>query len=359
MTSARRGALLSAALVVLAVTLAACGNRDSISPEPTLTVRLHQVGGAVAKGERSIHGQVVPADLTRVAFRIPGRITQLSVQPGEVVGAGQVLARIENSIQRQGLVDAEAQYQLSRRQLKRAQDLFELGSLSAAQFDELKASFRLADARLELARAQYSYTEVASPFAGTIVDVEKELFETTAPGETVATLYRNDRTDILLNVSDQLISGMHQARDNASFATRAQFADGGRQFPVDYLKHSNARNPQTQAFQIWLTTRDPDVRFPPGTPVTLTADFAQAGFAMPSGLVVPLTALEAEGNGGAFRVWRYRDGAVEPVAVTVGELVRGGALVTAGLQAGDRVVISRLSRLSPGLRVNVYGRAEE
>jgi RND family efflux transporter MFP subunit len=345
-------------LVLLVLAVVGCG-RDSISPQPILTVSLHEVGGAVVEGRRSIHGRVVPADLTRVAFRIPGRISELSVQSGDAVKQGRVVARIENAIQEQRLLDARAQYQLSRRQLKRAEDLFELGSLSAAQRDELQAAFRLAKANLKLAEARQSYTAVVAPFDGTVVDVEKELFESVAPGETVLSLYRNDRTDVLVNVSDEVIAGMHQARDNAAFDTRAQFADGGRHYPMDYLKHSSARNPQTQAFQFWLSTHDPAARFPPGTPVTLTADFGQAGFALPSGLSVPLTALQANDDTSGFRVWRYRDGTVQPVAVRIGEVAAHGALVTEGLQAGDRVVISRLSRLSPGLAVRVSETVED
>ena len=339
-------------VLLLVLGLGGC-SRDSVLPQPALTVSLHEVGGTVVEGRRSIHGRVVPADLTRVAFRIPGRISELSVQSGDAVKEGQVLGRIENAIQEQRLIDARAQYQLSRRQLQRAEDLFELGSLTAAQRDELKAAFRLAKANLKLAEARQSYTAVVAPFDGTVVDVEKELFESVAPGETVLTLYRNDRTDVLVNVSDAIVAGMHQARDNAAFDTRAQFADGGRSYPMDYLKNSSARNPQTQAFQIWLSTEDPAARFPPGTPVTLTADFGQAGFALPSGLSVPLTALQADGDTGAFRVWRYREGEVQPVAVRVGEVGAHGALVTDGLQAGDRVVVTRLSRLRPGLAVQV------
>ena len=193
-------------VLLLVLGLGGC-SRDSVLPQPALTVSLHEVGGTVVEGRRSIHGRVVPADLTRVAFRIPGRISELSVQSGDAVKEGQVLGRIENAIQEQRLIDARAQYQLSRRQLQRAEDLFELGSLTAAQRDELKAAFRLAKANLKLAEARQSYTAVVAPFDGTVVDVEKELFESVAPGETVLTLYRNDRTDVLVNVSDAIVAG--------------------------------------------------------------------------------------------------------------------------------------------------------
>jgi len=349
-----RNRLSQSVLGLLAIFLLSGCEKDKLAPEPTLTISLYEVGAAIARGERTYHGRVIPADLTRVAFRIPGKISELSIQSGQVVQEGQAIARIDDSMMGQMLADARAQYQLSRRQLKRAEDLYEMGSLTPAQRDELKAAFRLAKANLELARTRQSYTEVVAPFDGTVLDVDKELFESVAPGETVVTLYRNHRTDVLVNVSDDLTSRMHQFKDNNSFNLRVRFAGGRKSHPIEYLKHSSARNPQSQAFQYWLTMPSTEADYAPGTPVTITADLGSAGFTLDSGLVVPLTALEAGSQSGSFRVWRYLEGRVDPVPVTIGAISTDGVMVTSGLQAGDLVVDGALARLVPGLAVNLH-----
>ena len=150
-------------LVLLAISsillLAACEQE----PAPTranVTVEVYELGRAVSKRERKFHGRVVPADLTRVSFRIPGKIDHLAVQAGQRVIEGQVLAQIEDPIQRQVLADAAAQYQLSRRQLERAENLHKRDALTSAQRDQLRASFRLSEANLKLAEAGLSYTRV-------------------------------------------------------------------------------------------------------------------------------------------------------------------------------------------------------
>jgi RND family efflux transporter MFP subunit len=346
-----------ALLLFVTLLLSACEQHAAV-PEPTLTIKAFQVGAAVEKGQREFHGRVVPADLTRVAFRIPGKIEQLSIQPGDRVEAGQVIARIENSIQQQVLADARAQYQLSQRQLERAEELFSKGALTPAQNDELKAAFRLARANLELARARQSYTVVQAPFDGIVADVNKELFEAVAPGETVVTLYRDSRTDVLVNVPDGLPAQMNQATDSAAFDIRVYFPDGEQGYPMAYLKHSTARDPKTQAFQIWLTMPVSQGRFPPGTQATVAVDLGKAGFTLESGLAVPVTALEAGAQPGEFQVWRYRDGTVNPVPVTVGPITQEGVLVTDGLKAGEIVAVSGLARLVPGQAVKLYQQDE-
>jgi RND family efflux transporter MFP subunit len=347
----RRAATAWLVLPLLLV-IAAC-EQDTISPEPRLTVQVWKVGRMVASGKQHFLGRVVPADLTRVAFRIPGNIAQLAVQAGQDVVAGQVIARLDDSIQLQVLADATAQYQLSRRQLERAENLFEMGALTPAQRDELQAGYRLATARLELAKAELSYTVVEAPFDGTIAVVDKELFEAVAPGETVATLFRNDRTDVLVELPDALVSQIHLAPNPDAFSPRATFSGSAEVYPLRYLKSSMARDPKAQAFTVWLTIENPDLRFPPGLPATVVVDLEQAGLQVDSGLVVPVTALEAAGREGQFEVWRYRDGTVAPMEVAIGRISQQGVLVTGGLEAGDLVVTSSLSRLSPGQEVDV------
>ena len=339
-------------LLTAVILLAAC-EVEQPTPEPRLVVPGYEVGRAVEKGEQMFHGRVVPADLTRVAFRIPGEIAEFSVQSGQRVVAGQVLARIEDAIQRQVLADAQAQHKLGKRQLERAESLHQRGSLTAAQRDQLQAAFRLAEANLRLAQANLSYTEVRAPFDGTVADVYKELYESVAAGEPVVTVYRSNRTDVRVDIPDILPARIHQARDLTQLTAQAVFSGDPVPRTLSMLKGSTARDPTTQAFKVWMYMPAGDAPFPPGLPVTVTIDLKRAGFATDSGLIVPLTTLEAGADPGAFRVWRYENGAVTPSPVQIGRITQQGALVLNGLQEGDIIVNGSLSRLSPGREVDI------
>ena len=348
----RGGRLGLLAVALSAVSLAAC-EQQHVHPEPPLVVEMYTVGKPVVERERTFHGVVVPADLTRVSFRIAGKIDKLAVEAGQRVSRGQPLAHIEDSIQRQIVADSRAQYELSERQLARAESLHRRGSLSAAQRDQLQAVFRLAEARLKLAEAALSYTVVKAPFDGTVADVEKELYESVAAGETVVTVYRSDRTDVLVNIPDNLPARIHQVRDITSLEASALFSGDPQRYAMHYLKGSPARNPKTQAFQLWLSMPAPDVPLPPGLPATITLDLQATGFSTEAGLLIPLTALQAGSQQDVFQVWRYEQGVVNPVPVRVTHLTQAGALIDGGLRTGDLVAVSALHRLSPGQTVEI------
>lgn len=303
--------------------------------------------------ERTFLGRVVAADLTRVSFRVSGKINHLEVQAGQRVVEGQLLAQIEDSIQRQVLADASAQYKLSQRQLERAENLHQQGALTSAQRDQLQASFHLAQANLRLAEAGLSYTRVVAPFDGTVADANKELYEAVVAGETVVTIYRNDRTDVLIDIPDILPAKVHQAKNIGALEVTAIFSGNPNVYPMRYLKSSTARHPNTQAFQFWVTMPTTGIPFPPGLPVTITTDLEAAGFTTETGLLVPLTALEAAAQQGDFRVWRYEDGAVNPRAVEVSRITQRGALISGGLAAGDFIVTTGLSRLRAGQAIDI------
>jgi len=333
-----------------ALVLAGC-EYDSATPMPQPTVEVYDVRPAQVNSERIFHGRVVPADLTRVSFRIRGTIDYLGVQAGEKVSQGQVLARVDDSIQRQVLADAKARYRLSERQLQRADKLHSRGSLTSSERDKLQAEFRLAEANFRLAKASLTYTAATSPFDGIVAEVNKELHEAVKVGESIVTVYRSDRVDVMVNIADTLPAKMHKVQNIADIESRAVFAGGAEVYTMNYLKSSSARNPKTQAFQFWFTMPTAASQLPPGLPVTMTADFHEGVSRADSGVLVPLTALEPGEREDIFRVWRYQNGTVEPTFVRVERVTQEGALIRGDVQPGDQVVIRGLFRLSPGQKV--------
>lgn len=123
-----------------------------------------------------------------------GMIASVLVEPGQWVGAGQVLATIDRRVQAQQAVSlsaqiasADADARLAQSELERAQALVARGFISKADIDRKTAARDGARARVNVARAQYqqslasnSRLDIRAPAAGLILERKAE------PGQIVS-----------------------------------------------------------------------------------------------------------------------------------------------------------------------------
>ncbi len=123
-----------------------------------------------------------------------GMVSAVLVEPGQWVGAGQVLATIDRRVQAQQSISldaqigvAEADARLAQSELERAQALVARGFISKADIDRKMATRDSARARVNVARAQFqqsqasnSRLDIRAPAAGLILERKVE------PGQIVS-----------------------------------------------------------------------------------------------------------------------------------------------------------------------------
>lgn len=117
----------------------------------------------------------IEADLVDVSTRLPGRIQTIAVQEGDLVAAGDVLARMNTAeleaqsaraqaavasaqaavaVANAGVTQAEASLALTRSELSRGETLHERGVISQENLDILQTETQLAEASLAAAQAE-------------------------------------------------------------------------------------------------------------------------------------------------------------------------------------------------------------
>ncbi|MCA2492580.1 multidrug efflux RND transporter periplasmic adaptor subunit VmeU, partial [Vibrio alginolyticus] len=183
--------LFAVSAIAFAVLTGCQSDSQNVAEQP-LYVSTISVDAPVKSQYREFKGLVVPAEQTPMAFRRAGEIQHVLVKAGDVVKEGQMIAKLDDSKEKQAVNDAEAQYTLAIRQLKRGEELHGRQMISKAELDELTANKELAEANFYNATNQLNYTRLFAPFAGKVSDVFKERFERVAIGEPVLNLYQND-----------------------------------------------------------------------------------------------------------------------------------------------------------------------
>lgn len=116
----------------------------------------------------------IEATETDLAFQVPGRIEAISVDPGDDVKAGQVVAKLDDKVFRHE-VDA-------------AEGAWEAADATPGPKKIKDAELRQAKAALELARLRLSYATLISPVSGLVLARSANPGELAAVGATIITL---------------------------------------------------------------------------------------------------------------------------------------------------------------------------
>ena len=185
-------------VLFLAVVLTACKETASVV-ELTRPAQVWTVSAGLAPPAQVFAGEVRARYETDLAFRVGGKVVERSVELGQAVQAGQVLARLDAAdlnlavnASKAELAGAEADKLNAEQELKRIQGLFTQKFVGQSQLDASIAARDAATARVNALRAQSAqsgnqagYSALLASKPGVITAVNVELGHVVAAGSPV------------------------------------------------------------------------------------------------------------------------------------------------------------------------------
>lgn len=325
------------------------GNRAPLTSVGVISVELAQ-GYTVT---RRFTGQIEAAARTDLGFELGGRITEMLVEEGDVVGAGAVLARLDTSalIPERAALEAElaalaADAELARLTLARNDTLTERGFRSVAAQD---------DARLTLVRAEAGMAAVRARIAGVDVRLEKSVLtapyaarigarmtdpgQTAAAGQTVLVLFDTKPAQARVGLPPELTVGL-------VVGNKVTIELGGAELVATLRQIRPDLDPNTRSRSVVVTLpegAEPVLGDTVALLLTQTVD--------DPGFWAPLSALR-EGVRGAWSVMAVEttpDGDRSlPAAVEVIHSDGARVFLRGDLPPGARIVAEAPGRLAPG-----------
>jgi RND family efflux transporter MFP subunit len=208
--------ILWAALIAATVTGCDKPAPPTSQARPVRTVAVE--GGA--EGETvSLTGQVRAKDEVSLAFRLNGRMIERPANVGDVLKAGQVVARLDPQIEQNGLDTAranlasvEAVLTQARLTFGRQQQLVKDGWTSQANFDAAQQKLLTAQGQVEAAQAQVrtaqdqlSYTDLLADGPGAVTAVGAEPGDVVQAGKMIVQVARQGGRDAVFDVPEEAI----------------------------------------------------------------------------------------------------------------------------------------------------------
>ena len=344
--------LILASVTILIMTACSEADKESLEVKPRL-VRTQVINMNATNNYLEFPGEVSAAQSSNLGFRISGKLAQLNVREGQEVAEGQVLAVLDKTDYAIQLQSRQADYDKADSDFKRGQQLIEKNLLARADFDQLKAQRLSAEANLNAAQQNMSYTELKAPFDGVISKRHVDNFEDVNIMQPVYTLQDLSRLNIKVALPETI---MIQSREDEKARVRALFDSlPGQEFPLEVTSISTEADPGTKTFEVTLSMdRVEGVNILPGMSVSVRGTPPEAE--RQTNIIVPTHAVIADGLGKAVFVVEQLEknqGVIARRTVETGLLSDNGIVILSGLNEGDRVVTAGMSLVSEGLAVRV------
>jgi len=362
---------IAGALMVLLITIPACGEKNTYAPPPPPKVKVSQPLRKPVTDYLEFTGNAVAYNTVPLRARVEGFLEKVLFQDGQPVKKGQLLFLIQQEQYQAQLQKAQAAVMAEKAQLEHAQTEFERYSRlvkedAAAQTDvdrwhyerdSRRAAVMAAEANVALAKLNLSYTRVTAPFDGRMGRHLKDPGTLVGAGEQtlLAEINQIDPIYVYFSINEQDLLRVRGKKPPSPeeeakriypvYVGLADETGYPHQGHLDFAAIS--LNPTTGSLQLRAILPNPDGIILPGLFARVRVPIAQEKEA----LLVPETAIGYDQTGPFVRIVNDKN-VVERRGVKLGNLVDTGRVVLEGLQGDERVVIGGLLRAIPGRTVS-------
>ncbi|AOL93461.1 efflux RND transporter periplasmic adaptor subunit [Porphyrobacter sp. LM 6] len=327
---------------------------DDRSQAPTVTV--------VTPGQTMIAGEIEAPGTLAARRPMPvgvagegGQVLRVTVDAGDWVQAGQVLAVIDRSVQVQQAAAQAAQAEVARADanlaqanLDRALKLVERGFVSKADVDRLTATrdaaiarVKVAEAQLREQRARNERLNIYAPATGYVLARNVEPGQTVSAGTpALFTIASGGEMEMLAQLSEEQLAGLSVGTSATVIPTGSEQSFTGQIWQLSPTIDQTTRQGTARIA----------LRFSPGLRPGgfATARINSGNF---TATLLPESAVLADAKGSFVYVVGKDNKAVRR-AVKTGAVTEKGIAITEGLAGNERVVLRSGGFLNPGETVN-------
>lgn len=316
------------------------GEQQKAEQLPTVPVTIVTALHTAPVRQVEVMGSVQAADSAEIAARISGTINDLSVNPGSRVKKGELLVSISAGEITAKLLQAQAQFEQTERNLKREQNLLKKNAATPSSVKTLEESKRIAEAAYKEARTMLSYTSIKAPFDGVITRKFANVGDMATPGKPLVQLDNESRLQIMTNIPEALVLGISIGDTLPVYIPTADLAITGT-----IVEIAPTTDPRSRTAPVKLNISS-DIKLRSGQFARVSLPGTRG-----SALMLPDSAVESYGQ--MDKVFMVKDGKARMQLVRTGLRFGDQLEIVSGINDGDQVVVSGHSHLKDGQPVQV------
>ena len=298
-------------------------------------------------------GTVQAYQEVQISPEISGKIKKIHCNVGDCVKQGDLLVTIDNESKRIALKKkrallkkAEATRRKAQKDTQKGVILFKEGVISDSESDDIELGSQIADAELDLARAdvmaaekELRDTKIVAPFDGKVALEDVEIGKMVTPGQNLLTMVDLTRVKILVTISELDITKLSVGSEvevvidslpGRHFSGRLETVglkadDATRTFPVEiFVLNEEETLLSGMVARVTITSKDPK-----------------------EVIIIPKRAVRTVK--GIMAAYVMNQGKVEQRRLYLGKEIGEQVIVEKGLVKGDTLIVS--GEIDPGSRL--------
>jgi membrane fusion protein, multidrug efflux system len=342
---------------------AASGKRGAGAP---VAVNVAAASSGTLPVQRSTIGAIVAAASTQLSNQIAGTVAQVLVADGAAVKKGDLLVKLDDRTITAQIAKDQAQIAKDQATVDDAQasydrtkHLVDTGVTAAQIGDDALAAVKVAQGTLAVDQATYAMdqvqlgnTEVRAPFDGRLGAVQFSLGAFVPTGTALVRITQMKPVLVQFSLPESDLALLRQTATAGTLTVSVSAVLGPDAVapvatgPVTFI--DNTVDPASATVTLRAALANADEVLWPGQPVNVTV---QAGTTGPL-VLVPNVAVMPHADGSVVYVVKA-DNTVEQRSVTVALRKGDIAGLSAGLKAGEQVIVEGQAAVLPGAAVKV------
>jgi membrane fusion protein (multidrug efflux system) len=353
---------------LLSIMLIACSKEEVKVKPPAPAVSVYAIQSQAIGGYREFVARTEAFKEADLRARVEGELLERHFREGSIVEKGQVLLRIDPAAYEAALSAAKADLssrlsgeENAKRNLKRANDLINDGYISQSDFDRLttedsqaKSAVKAAQASVEKAELDLSYTTITAPFTGRIGKVNYNVGNVVGPTSNIlATLIITDPIFASFQVEESIYISYQQAHqgtnteDNTEFEISLRLPNNSAYPEKGKLDFADTKISEGMGtVELRTIFPNPQNIILPGLFVTLILE-SQSKEEM---ALIPQAAVQ-ESQQGKFVLIVNEDNKVIQRHVVLGRRINAMWVAEKGVAIGEKVIVEGLQKVRSGVEV--------
>ncbi|MGI6291893.1 MAG: efflux RND transporter periplasmic adaptor subunit [Bacteroidales bacterium] len=335
----KRAVGLLTVAILIGVLLNACNsnkNADNQEEDKKVKIKVEQVFQKEIDMLYDYTAIVQAEAVNNIAPTIPGRIDKIYVEVGSRVSKGQLLVQMDAN----SLTQAKSKLDNLETTFKRINELYKVGGVSKSDWEAQQTA-------LDVARTAYQNlkdnTQLISPISG-VVSLRNYDSGDLYAGNPILQVQQIRPVKLRINVSEmqytKIKEGMEakvkiEVYDNEEFTGKVSLV-----YPTI--------DPRSHTFPVEITIPNTDEKIRPGMYAKVSINMGKNNHV----LVPDVSIIKQQGSGDRY-VYVYKNGKVSYNKVVLGRRIEDMYEVISGVENGDFVATTTLSKLNNGMEVEL------